>query len=267
MDPKNKVVFLVGASNGIGLASARALARAGARVVLGARSRERLDDAVAAIVAGGGAASAVALDVTSDASVRAAVEEVVATAGRIDVVVNFAGNGGALGAWAAAGAGALRDMFEVHVFGAERVARAVLPIMTAQRSGTIVNIASTVAWVPMPMAAAYSSAKAAIVAFSHALRAELEGSGIRVMVFSPPHTNTEAGRAWPLRGPQVFEPDQVAAELLRALRRDRRTFLAGMGNRMLLVIQRIWPWYAAFIMKSIGLAAHRRVQAQLAAPK
>jgi short-subunit dehydrogenase len=138
----------------------------------------------------------------------------------------------------------------------------VLPLMTAQGGGTIVNIASTVAWVPMPLAAAYSSAKAAILAFSSALRDELAADGIRVMVFSPPHTRTEAGEAWPLKGPQVFEPEQVAADLVRAVRRNRRTFLSGVGNRILLVIQRIWPAYAAIIMKSIGLAAHRRVVAQ-----
>jgi NADP-dependent 3-hydroxy acid dehydrogenase YdfG len=73
------------------------------------------------------------------------VAQVLAGYGRIDVLVNNAGNGGTLGLWAEADAAALRDMFNVHVFGAERVARAVLPAMTAQGAGTIVNIASTVA--------------------------------------------------------------------------------------------------------------------------
>jgi short-subunit dehydrogenase len=262
MDPKNKVVFLVGASCGIGLASARAFARAGAHVVLGARSRERLDEAVAQIRAEGGAATAVTIDVTSDASVARAVDEVVGALGRIDVVINCAGNAGALGSWAAADAGALRAMFDVHVFGAERVARAVLPVMTAHGGGTIVNIASAVAWVSMPMAAAYSSAKAAIVSFSNALRVELADQKIKVMVFSPPHTKTEAGKAWPLKGPQLFEPEEVAADLVRAVRRNKRTFLSGVTNRLLLVIQRISPGYAATMMKSVGLSAHRRYQAQ-----
>ena len=62
---------------------------------------------------------------------------------------------------------------------------------------------------------------------------------------------------------RVFTPEQVAADLLRAMRGRRHTFLSGIGNRLLLVIQRIWPGYAAVIMKSIGLSAHRRVQAKL----
>ena len=235
-------------------------------VVLGARSRERLDAAVAEIRADGGAATAVTLDVTRAESVTDAVDEVVRAVGRIDAVIHFAGNGGTLGAWEAADPQALRAMFDVHVFGAERVARAVLPVMTAQGGGTIVNIASTVARVPMPMAASYSAAKAAVVALSSALRAELADRKIEVLVFSPPHTNTDAGKAWPLKGPQIFEPEQVAADLLRAVRRNRRVFLSGMGNRMLLVIQRIWPAYAATIMKSIGVAALRRYQLEQARP-
>jgi short-subunit dehydrogenase len=262
MDPKGKVVFVVGASYGIGLASAQAFAKAGAQVVLGARSRDLLDGAVAQMRARGAHATAVTIDVTDNASVCAAVAEIVHTIGRIDLVINCAGNAGALGAWAAADSGALRAMFDVHVFGAERVARAVLPIMTAQGGGTIVNIASAVAWVPMPMAAAYSSAKAAIVAFSNALRVELATQKIKVMVFSPPHTKTEAGKSWPLKGPQMFEPEEVAADLLRAVRRNRHTFLSGVTNRLLLIVQRIWPGYAATMMKSVGLNAHRRYQAQ-----
>jgi hypothetical protein len=82
------------------------------------------------------------------------------------------------------------------------------------------------------------------------------------MVFSPPHTKTEAGKTWPLKGPQLFEPEEVAADLLRALRRNKRTFLSGATNRLLLVVQRISPAYAATMMKSVGLNAHRRYQAQ-----
>jgi NAD(P)-dependent dehydrogenase (short-subunit alcohol dehydrogenase family) len=261
MEPKGKVILVTGASSGIGLAAARALAREGASVLLAARSAERLEAEAARIRAAGGAAFALALDVTSDASVAAAVDIALARCGRIDALVNNAGNAGELRFWAEAAPQHLRAMFDVHVFGAERIARAVLPAMRAQGGGTIVNVASTVAWVPMPSAAAYSAAKAAIVSLSESLRAELAPHGIEVVLFAPPHTSTEAGRAWPLEGPRIQTPEWVAEELIATLRSGRSSRLAGASNRMLLVIRRIAPAYASSIMRGIGLRAEARVRA------
>jgi NAD(P)-dependent dehydrogenase (short-subunit alcohol dehydrogenase family) len=262
MDPKDKVILVTGASSGIGLAAARALARAGAAVVLAARSREKLATEAERIRAAGGAALAITLDVTSDDSAAASIEATLARFGRVDALVNNAGNGGELRFWAEAEPDHLRAMFDVHVFGAERMARAVLPAMREQGGGTIVNVASTVAWVPMPSAAAYSAAKAAIVSLSESLRAELSPDGIEVVLFSPPHTSTDAGRAWPLEGPRVQTPDWVADELVSTLRSGRKRRLAGASNRMLLVIQRIAPAYAAYIMRDIGLRAVARARAE-----
>jgi NAD(P)-dependent dehydrogenase (short-subunit alcohol dehydrogenase family) len=262
MDPKGKVILVTGASSGIGLAAARALARAGASVVLAARSHAKLEAEAERLRAGGAAALALPLDVTSDASVDAALKALVARSGRLDVVVNNAGNGGELRFWADAAPGHLRAMFDVHVFGAERVARAALPILRRQGGGVIVNVASTVAWVPMPSAAAYSAAKAAIVSLSESLRAELAPHGIEVVLFAPPHTSTAAGRAWPLEGPRVRTPEWVADELVGALRRGRRSHLAGASNRALLVIQRLVPAYASYIMRGIGLRAVAKAEAE-----
>lgn len=252
MDPKGKVILVTGASSGIGLASARALAAAGAMVALAARSAQRLEHEAA--TSGG---LAVPMDVTDDTSVADGVARVLDRFGHIDAVVNFAGNGGRLTLWDEAPADHLRTMVDTHLFGAERVARAVLPSMLARGQGIIVNIASTVGWVPMPAAAAYSAAKAAILAFSESLRGELAGRGVRVMVFAPPHTSTEAGKEWPLEGPRVHTPEWVAEQFVRALRAEQPRFLAGASNRMLLGIQRLSPAYAAFIMRRIGLKALR----------
>ncbi len=256
MEPKGKVIVITGASSGIGLAAARALVREGARVVLAARSLDTLRTEADRLGRDGGTALAVEMDVTSDASVATAVETVVRHFGRIDAVVNNAGNAGRLSPWAAADATATRSMFDVHVFGMERVSRAVLPHMLAQGGGTIVNIASTLAWVPMPMAAAYSAAKAAVLSFSESLRAELADRGIEVMLFAPPHTRTPS--EMPLRGPRVFAPEWVAHELVRSLRRGRACFLAGASNRALLVMRRIAPGVASRIMRDIGLRAGAR---------
>lgn len=158
MDPRGKVIVVTGVSTGTGLACARSLAREGARVVLVARSLRKLEEAAAAIERAGGIAFPVAMNVTSDTSVATAVASVLERFGHIDAVVNNAGNGSKLAFGDSTDPSVTRALFEVHVFGMERVSRAVLPSMLARGSGTIVNIASTVAWVPMP-AAAYCAAK------------------------------------------------------------------------------------------------------------
>jgi len=254
MKLNDRVVLVTGASSGIGLEIASALIREGARVALAARSMPQLHAAVEAATRTGGQALAVNMDVTDEASVIAAVAEVIHSFGRIDVLVNNAGNGGTLGLWAASDSAAVRAMFDTHVFGSERVTRAVLPAMLEQKRGVVVNFASTVAWVPMPGATAYSAAKAAVVAMSASLRAELKESGIDVRVFSPPHTSTAAGNDWPLDLPKIFEPAWVAQQFVRALRRDASRSLPG-GNGMLLLIQRIYPKLAAHIMNRLGFRA------------
>jgi NAD(P)-dependent dehydrogenase (short-subunit alcohol dehydrogenase family) len=254
MQLRDKVILVTGASAGIGLQIAGALVREGAKVAFAARSIAKLHDAVESATSNGGSALAVEMDVTDDASVLAGVAEVRRVFNRIDVLVNNAGNGGTLGLWAASDSAAVRDMFDVHVFGAERVARAVLPAMLEQRAGVVMNFASTVAWVPMPGAAAYSAAKAAVVAMSESLGAELRNCGIDVRVFSPPHTSTEAGKHWPLDLPKIFEPAWVADQFVRALRADTVRATPG-GNGMLLLIQRIYPAFAQRIMNGLGFKA------------
>jgi short-subunit dehydrogenase len=133
--------------------------------------------------------------------------------------------------------------------------RAVLPAMLEQRAGVIVNFASTIAWVPMPGGAtAYSAAKAAVVAMSESLRAELRESGIDVRIFSPPHTSTDAGRRWPLDLPKIFTPEWVADQFVRTLRRDAARATPG-GNGALLFIQRVAPALATRIMNGVGFRA------------
>jgi NADP-dependent 3-hydroxy acid dehydrogenase YdfG len=256
METKGKVVIVTGASGGIGCAAAHALCSKGAHVAFAARTLDKLE---AEVARAHGAAMAVRMDVLDEASVAAAVGAVLTRFGRIDAVVNCAGNPGALGLWTELEPNAMRTLFDTHVFGMERVTRAVLPAMLAQGSGTIMNIASTVGWVPMPSIAAYSAAKAAVIAFSTALRGELSSRGIEVLVFGPPHTRNAAGDAWPL-GVQTFPEPWVAAQLVRALERGRRSFLAGATNRLAVLIHRLMPRLAEWMMRGIGLKARERAQ-------
>ena len=262
MNLRDKVVFLSGASRGIGAALSLQLARRGAHVVLAARSLPDLRTVQAAIEAEGGLASVVALDVTDPLSVTAAVQEVLDRLGRIDVLINNAGNGGSLGYLLDAPPDATPAMFDVHLFGTERLTRAVLPSMLARGEGRVVCVVSTVGYVPMPGAVAYSAAKAAVIAWTEALRGELARSPVRLVLFSPPHTQTDAGRAWPLDLPRTYEPEEAAAALVTTLERDRADWVAG-GNQGLLWLQRLSPAWAAKIMRGIGLAATEKVRMQL----
>lgn len=253
----SSVVLVTGASSGIGLHIGRALARRGASVAFAARRRQVLEQEVKAVVAAGGRAMAVTLDVTSPASASQAVHEVVERFGRLDVLVNNAGNGGDLGWWADAPAELAQRQFGVHVLGAEHMTRAALPVMRARRVGVIVNFGSTVGFVPMPGAALYSAAKAAVIAWSTALRTELAPENIDVRVFSPPHTSTEAGKQWPLALPKVFEPEWVAEAFVSFLDSNRASALPG-GNGGLLMLQRVWPSLAARIMNGLGRDAVKK---------
>ena len=250
----DRVILVTGASSGIGLAASRALAARGARVVMAARSGPRLEQAAAGVPG----AVPLVLDVTAD--VDGALATLLARFERIDVVINNAGNGGQLGRLQQLPSDHARRLFDVHVLGMERLVRAVLPIMLRQGHGRIVNVASTVGYVPMPGAAAYSAAKAAVIAFTQALRGELAGAPVELALYSPPHTQTEAGKAWPLDLPKQFSPQFAADALVRSLERDQLDVLAG-GNRPLLWLQRLWPALASRIMRGIGLRALAKLDA------
>ena len=261
----NKVILVTGSSQGIGLAVAQQLAAAGAQVVLAARGTEKLNAEVRALREAGHRASAVQLDVTSDSSVQRAVAEVLAEHGHIDVLVNNAGNGGGLDFYLQDNAERLRAMFDTHMFGTERMTRAVLPSMLERGAGRIVNVVSTVAYVPMPGAAAYCAAKAAVVAFTNALRGELAHTKVQLVLYSPPHTQTKAGELWPLDLPKQFDAEYAAKALMAVLEHDRTDQLAG-GNNMLLGLQRSSPRWASSIMRDLGLKATHKALASRQLP-
>ncbi|MBI4509936.1 MAG: SDR family NAD(P)-dependent oxidoreductase [Deltaproteobacteria bacterium] len=240
MDLAGKNVLVTGASRGIGRAIAHVFARAGARVLLTARTWEAVVAEADAIVSAGGQAWAHVMDVTNTQSVARAVACARREVGEIDVVINNAG-ACCQGYFVDENPLLAHHQMEVNYFGALRVIRAVLPGMRARRQGTIVNIASVVAAVPYPTEATHSATKAALVAFSQALRAEVADDGIRVVVVLPGHTDTDMGRRVSIKGPLVQGPEQVARVVLVATCRGRRQAVAGTSNRILVLASRVWP--------------------------
>lgn len=183
---QQQVILVTGASSGIGEVIARDLAKAGYFVYAAARRTDRLEAMRSSNIL------PLALDVTDEASISAAVEQIVREKGRVDVLVNNAGY---------AQYGVLEDVttaeaqrqFDVNVFGLMAVTRAVLPIMRAQRSGTIINLSSVAGKVSTLMAGWYSASKHAVEALSDALRQEVTPFGIRVVILEPGSIATEFG--------------------------------------------------------------------------
>lgn len=182
VDRRNLGVALVtGASSGIGQATAQRLADAG-YTVFGTSRR--------AALTGPRSFEMLTLDVTSDESVAAVVNEVIRQAGRIDLLVNNAGFGVAPAGAEESSIEQARSIFDTNFFGVVRMTRAVVPHMRHQRSGRIVNIGSVLGFVPMPFGALYAATKHAIEGYSESLDHELRTWGIRVSVIEPAYTKT-----------------------------------------------------------------------------
>ena len=137
---------------------------------------------------------------TSDKSVEAAVGEVVAKAGRIDLLVNNAGVGLVAGAEESSLAQA-KSLFDVNLFGVIRMTKAVLPIMRLQRAGRIVNLSSVMGLIPAPFMALYAASKHAVEGYSESLDHEVRSWGVRVVLVEPAYTRTS------FEG-NVYEPDE-----------------------------------------------------------
>ena len=169
------VILVTGCSSGIGRATALEAAARGHRVYATARRPESLRDLEKAGL------RALGLDVTDAGAIRDAVASLLGEAGAIDALVNNAGYG-QYGAVEDVAAEEWREQFDVNLFGAVEMTRAVLPAMREKRRGTIVNVSSVAGKIAIPFAAPYSASKHALEAVSDALRVEVSPFGIRVAV-------------------------------------------------------------------------------------
>jgi NAD(P)-dependent dehydrogenase (short-subunit alcohol dehydrogenase family) len=132
-----------------------------------------------------------ALDVTSEASVQAAVAEVIRREGRIDLLVNNAGFTAAPGGAEESSTEQAQSVFDTNFFGIVRMTRAVVPHMRRQGGGRIVNIGSVLGFLPAPYMAIYAASKHAVEGYSESLDHELRTRGIRVSVIEPAYTKTQ----------------------------------------------------------------------------
>jgi NAD(P)-dependent dehydrogenase (short-subunit alcohol dehydrogenase family) len=243
-----QVVVIGGGSYGLGRAIATAAARKGARVAVGARTREALDGTRADVEAAGSEALVVETDVTDRAQVERLVAEAVARFGRVDTYIA----NGMVTVYAEAHRledDELRRVFDVNFFGGVYGYWAALPQLRASR-GTFIQIASALSYRGIPLQAAYCSTKAALRTFFETARVELEKeqSGVDVSVILPGAINTpQFDRARQKLGlqpqpvPPIYQPEPFAQAVLRCCERPVRELPIGWGAQKLLWGQKLSP--------------------------
>jgi NAD(P)-dependent dehydrogenase (short-subunit alcohol dehydrogenase family) len=241
IDLCGQVALVTGGGRGIGRAIAVALARAGAKVAVLARSPEQLAGTAAGITAAGGRAVALPADVTDQAAVEAAVAEAERQLGPVDLLVNNAGVGGPVGPLAESDPDAWWRCVEVNLRGPLLCSRAVLPGMVARRRGRIVNVASGAGTRAIPHLSAYVASKSALIRLTENLAAEVREADVSVFAIQPGTVRTtmaEAvlmsaeGRRWLPWVAELFErgqdvPPERAGELVVLLASGRADGLSG----------------------------------------
>ena len=226
MQVDGAVVMVTGASAGIGAATARAAAATGARVVLAARREDRITALAEELRVAGHEALAVRCDVTDAAQVADLFRAAVGAFGRVDVVVNNAGQG-LQTTLEDADLDDVRAVLELNVLGPLIVMQAAVPHLRAAGGGSIVNISSGTTFGAVPGTGPYAASKSALEKLSHVARAELAPYGITVSCLLPFATSTEfmtsirAGREAAeemTAGAQFDPPERVADAVLELVR-------------------------------------------------
>lgn len=214
----DQVAVIVGASSGIGRATALALARSGATTVLAARSVDKLHALAEEIGAG---SMVCPMDVEDASSIRPAVDAVVEGFGRIDVLVYAAGTNIPDRALDALTAEAWDMMLDTNLSGAFHCTRAVLPAMRAQGGGLIIYISSVAVQLPDVSGVSYQAAKHGLVGLAHGTFREEQDNGIRTTVIFPGLTDTPLVFKRPTPTPpevmaNALQPEDVAEACLFA---------------------------------------------------
>jgi NAD(P)-dependent dehydrogenase (short-subunit alcohol dehydrogenase family) len=188
---KGKVALVTGASRGLGEGSARALAAAGASVMLVARDGKLAGDVAHAITQSQGRAEAAACDVSDYAAVEKVLAQTEAKLGPVDILVNNAGVIEPISDVATSDPAVWAESISINLVGAYYALRSVLPGMVARGGGTIVNVSSGAAYRPLEGWGAYCSGKAGLAMLTRAVALETAGKGIRIFGFSPGTIDTD----------------------------------------------------------------------------
>ncbi len=219
------VLMLTGAANGIGRATALALAGRRFRLGLVDRAQEPLEAVASQLRSLGCSVAPVVADVKDSAALQNAVSVIERELGPIEVLVACAGVGGLSSALNLDIAG-FQQMLEINVLGVARSIEAVLPGMFARGSGHLVGISSVAGYRGLPWMPGYSASKAALTTYLEGLRPALKRRGVTITTVYPGFVRTAITEGTPFRKPvKMLEPEQAAAQLVRAIERRPRDFV------------------------------------------
>jgi len=262
-----QVIVVVGASSGIGLATALEAGRRGARVVLAARGVAALEEAATEIRAKGGDAIAVPADVTDYPQVEALAARAAGVYGRIDSWIGAAGVL-TLAPFREQPLADFRQVMEINLMGQVHGAKAALPYLE-ETDGALICLGSAFSDHGAPMWSSYCASKHAIKGWIESLRAELkhEGSGVRVTLVKPSTVNTPLfDRAKtqmgvkPLGLPPYYSPEMAAREILQAAEGNVRDVYIGDTARLANWAERFSPRLLDMVLTSVGVAGSRSSQ-------
>jgi short-subunit dehydrogenase len=246
-DLHGRRILITGASGGIGRHLAELAAAAGARLILAARSADRLDELAHSLAAGGAEAVPVAADVTSEADRRRLLDTAVERLGGLDVLVNNAGVA-SFGHFADSSEAVLRQVMEVNFFAPAELIRRAAPLLMEGRQPAVVNVASMCGRRGVPAWSEYSASKFALCGLTEALRGELARFGIDVLLVVPGLTRSDLGRHLLRNTGRMridfdagMAPERVADAILEALRRNRTETVLGRDARWILRVNRYLP--------------------------
>jgi NAD(P)-dependent dehydrogenase (short-subunit alcohol dehydrogenase family) len=249
-DWDGRVCWLVGASTGIGRATAELLHRHGARVIVSARSPAPLDSFVSAHPG----SEAIVLDATDRSVMRAAAQQLVASHGRIDLAMYCAGTYQAMRATEFDLDVALRHQ-QVNYVGALHLLDALLPVLLKQNSGHLSLVSSVAGYRGLPQAIAYGPTKAALINLAETLYLDLHERGIGVSVVNPGFVQTPLTAQNRFKMPALITPEEAAAQILRGWQRGE--FEIHFPKRFTLWLKALRhlayrPYFAA-VRRSTGL--------------
>ncbi|WP_397451104.1 SDR family NAD(P)-dependent oxidoreductase [Pseudomonas sp. NA-150] len=251
--------LITGASSGIGLAMAEALARRGRSLILVARQRDVLEGIAIELTQRFGVEVLFrACDLGEPLRLSGFLLELEESERKIDLLVNCAGVG-TCGPFMAQDWGAEQDLIELNILALTRLCHAIGNAMAVQGGGQILNVASVAAFQPGPWMSTYFASKAYVLHFSEGLREELKKTGVKISVLCPGITRTAFFRNAHLvedrlsTSKLMMSPEEVALYAVRALAKNRAVIIPGWRNKLMTCFPRLGPrWLTRKIVGSMN---------------
>ncbi len=222
MDWTNKIIFLTGASSGIGEALAIELAKRGATLGLLARREDLLNEIAGKCESNGGKARVFVCDVVDAQAVQAAAEDLRNEFGKIDILIANAGIGGGNEATRNLEPEAVKKVIDINLLGAVNSVYAVLPQMLERKSGQLVAISSLAGIRGLPKSAAYSASKAGMAAFFESVRLDVQAHGVAVTIIQPGFIKTPLTSGRANKMPFLMELEDALPLFIKAIEKKKK---------------------------------------------